>query len=255
MYIALKGIYDFRKAKLPMRFTVLYVWVFLVGLGSLLFHATLKWSMQMLDEVPMIYMACHILYCLMYPLESNKKAGAWRRSIIPCYGAAIAITAGYLMLDNPIFHEVCFAIILIASASFYPAFASSSTIGLSDAKQVRALAFRIFIKTALLMLSAFGIWNVDNVGCCYLRQIRSTLRGGPLTLLQPLFQWHAIWHILTVAAADYAVTGIVYMWAQSRRPRVPDRRQQREKTNGVKVEIKSKLFGCFPQLEISPMKE
>lgn len=64
MYIALRGARDAYKAKLPVRFVVLYLWVFVVGLGSLLFHATLKWSMQLLDEIPMIYMMCHILFCL-----------------------------------------------------------------------------------------------------------------------------------------------------------------------------------------------
>ena len=64
MYIAIKGAYDGYKAKLPIRLVVLYVWVFIVGLGSFLFHATLKWSMQLLDEIPMIYLACHILHCM-----------------------------------------------------------------------------------------------------------------------------------------------------------------------------------------------
>lgn len=64
MYIALKGAYDAYRARIPSRFVMLYVWVFIVGLGSLLFHATLKYSMQLLDEIPMIFMACQILHCM-----------------------------------------------------------------------------------------------------------------------------------------------------------------------------------------------
>lgn len=64
MYIALAGMFDTVKSRVPIRFTVLYGWLFVVGFGSLLFHATLKWSMQLLDEIPMIFMACQILHIL-----------------------------------------------------------------------------------------------------------------------------------------------------------------------------------------------
>lgn len=64
MYIALAGMLDTIRSRVPIRFTVLYGWLFIVGFGSLLFHATLKWSMQLLDEIPMIFMACQILHIL-----------------------------------------------------------------------------------------------------------------------------------------------------------------------------------------------
>lgn len=64
MYIAVKGGYDAYRARIPLRFVMLYASVFIVGLGSLLFHATLKYSMQLLDEIPMIFMACQILHCM-----------------------------------------------------------------------------------------------------------------------------------------------------------------------------------------------
>ena len=64
MFVALKGGLEAYRAGIPSRFVMLYVWVFVVGLGSLLFHATLKWSMQLLDEIPMIFMATQILHCV-----------------------------------------------------------------------------------------------------------------------------------------------------------------------------------------------
>ena len=64
MYIAIKGAIDSYRARIPIRFILLYVSIFVVGLGSLLFHATLKWSMQLLDEIPMIFMATQILHCM-----------------------------------------------------------------------------------------------------------------------------------------------------------------------------------------------
>lgn len=40
---------------LPFRYALLFVWMAVIGFGSLLFHATLKYSMQLLDEIPMLF--------------------------------------------------------------------------------------------------------------------------------------------------------------------------------------------------------
>jgi dihydroceramidase len=48
----------------PRRFAWLYAWMGIIGLGSFLFHATLKYSMQLLDEIPMLFSNAQLLYCL-----------------------------------------------------------------------------------------------------------------------------------------------------------------------------------------------
>jgi dihydroceramidase len=41
-----------------------YTSLIVIGLGSVLFHATLKYEMQLMDEVPMIYGTAVIGYCI-----------------------------------------------------------------------------------------------------------------------------------------------------------------------------------------------
>ena len=47
-----------------LRFKLAYSAVIAVGLGSIAFHATLLRPMQMLDEVPMLYSAQAMVYCI-----------------------------------------------------------------------------------------------------------------------------------------------------------------------------------------------
>lgn len=247
----MRGMRDTTAAKLPARFTVLYAWVFMVGLGSLLFHATLKWSMQLLDEIPMIYMASHILHCLLYPNDKDfKSAPWWRKSCLPAYGVSVAVSLAYAACQNPIFHQVCFGGLLLGCVLAYPSFAASSTRGLADAKAVKHKAFGLFLRAAMLMLTAFGIWNIDNVACAHLRTIREFLESRHLMFwMSPCLQFHAIWHMLTTAAADYMVVGVVYMWCQGQRSR-----RAASTSGSLEIEIQNKIFGAFPQILITRSK-
>ncbi|XP_013916330.1 PREDICTED: alkaline ceramidase 3 [Thamnophis sirtalis] len=55
-----------------------YIAEFSVGLGSWCFHMTLKYEMQLLDELPMIYSCCVFVYCLI--LKRNQ--GLLRVSLV-----------------------------------------------------------------------------------------------------------------------------------------------------------------------------
>lgn len=232
--IAVNGGYYAYKARIPFRFLMLYVWVFIVGLGSLMFHATLKWSMQLCDEIPMIFMACQILHCIVYPNNKKEvlKAPWWIKSSLPLHGIAALVSASYVIIGNPIFHEVCFAAILVACVFNYPNFMNQNLIGHPEEKIMRHKAQRMVIKAVLLIVGAFGIWNVDNVACKHLRFLRNSL-FGPFLILSPLLQFHALWHILTIASADNTIAGIIYIWCQGRR-------------RYIKSKITSKLWGTFP---------
>ena len=46
------------------RFVLAHLSVALIGLGSTLFHMTLKYTMQLADELPMLYGTAALLYCV-----------------------------------------------------------------------------------------------------------------------------------------------------------------------------------------------
>ena len=52
------------KSSIPPRYAFLFAWMAVIGIGSLLFHATLLYSMQLLDEIPMLFSNSQMLYVL-----------------------------------------------------------------------------------------------------------------------------------------------------------------------------------------------
>ena len=182
------------------------------------------------------------MFFSLYPnnKKEEKKASWWIKSVWPLYSVAIAISILYLFFGNPIFHEACFAAIIVACVLNYSYYANTNIKGLEDEKAIRQQSFRMTITAVLLMISAFGIWNIDNVACKYLRSMRSNL-VWPFAILSPLLQFHALWHILTVVAADYTVAGIMYVWCQGHRDR-------------IKSKLVYKFWGCFPLLKMTPAR-
>ena len=52
------------------RFMLMHALLALVGIGSFVFHATLKWRAQvMFDEIPMLLVTCAALYSIRVPLK------------------------------------------------------------------------------------------------------------------------------------------------------------------------------------------
>lgn len=180
----------------------------------------------------------------MYPNKRSEleKAPWWKKSSLPLHGLALAVSASYVIIGNPIFHQICFGGILVACLIQYDSFTKRNLTGLPDEKILRNKNFRTVVTASLLMIGAFGIWNIDNVACKYLRMIRTNYLVGPFALLAPLLQLHAWWHILTVAAADYTVAGIVFVWCQGQRKH-------------LKSKLTYKLFGCFPLVKMEPIRK
>ena len=162
------------------------------------------------------------------------------KSSLPLHGLAMAVSASYVIIGNPIFHEICFAAILVACLAHYSKFTAQNLTGQPDEKIIRHKTQRMILRAVLLMIGAFGIWNVDNVACGKLRSIRKGLIG-PFVILSPLLQFHALWHILTIAAADYTVAGIIYIWCKGH-------------TKMIKSKISYKLWGCFPLVQMEQIK-
>ncbi|PWN93659.1 alkaline phytoceramidase [Acaromyces ingoldii] len=199
VFFFLLAIYGAKKTfdeRLPLRFFLVNLGIAGIGVGSFLFHATLKYEAQLLDELPMIYTSALLTYCV---LETTPGYGKPRfRILLPTVLilAVTFITVGYLYLGNPIFHQAAYATIQLVSTlrNLDLLYSSRSPLLASPAgRATRDQIQRTLGVGSVLFLGAFGIWNIDNIYCAHLRDIRKK-HGFPLSLLT---QGHGWWHIGT----------------------------------------------------------
>jgi hypothetical protein len=93
--------------------------------------------------------------------------------------------------------------VLLISVSFY-----------LYAAQIAASSVSIKVlmaRATFFMIAAFAIWNVDNLMCAALRRIRTQMLPR---ILNPLLQFHAWWHILTMISGVHSLTAVVVAWCK-----------------------------------------
>ncbi len=179
----LVGIHEAIRHNFERRFMVGYLSLVVIGVGSTLFHATLDYRMQLLDEIPMIYGTAAIGYCL---IEIRKPMGR------PNYVVAVflllycvAFTVVYLTFKNPLIHEGMFIVL------------SVSLIALGFKMNVQSYA-RKSVKLFGVGLACYAlggiVWNLDNHICPQLTAMRRDTLPG---VMKPLSQLHAWWHFFS----------------------------------------------------------
>lgn len=180
------GIADALYQGFEKRLIAAYASLFVIGLGSVMFHATLRYEMQLMDEVPMIYGTAVIGYCV-YQLREPPGRSNW---LLVLFLAAYCLlfTVVYLVFKDPYIHEgmflvMVFTILLVGARRNLGSSTSPSTVALGAA--------------GLVMYALGGLtWNVDNHFCRRLGQARSPY--GPLPpAARPLTQLHAWWHLFS----------------------------------------------------------
>ncbi|EPQ26764.1 uncharacterized protein PFL1_05743 [Pseudozyma flocculosa PF-1] len=201
--VALYGVARTRGQRLPLRFVLAHFGVAFVGVGSTLFHATLKREMQLLDELPMIYTSALLTYAV---LETSP---GYRSRTFPILLALFllalvsSITWTYLHNQDPVFHQVAFATLLLSSTfrEWYllhhpssPLSSSSSSSSSSPLiNQRKREITSLNAKGAIIFALGFVIWNIDNLFCAQLTAWRHAI-GYPAAWA---LQGHAWWHLFT----------------------------------------------------------
>ncbi|KAH3815242.1 alkaline ceramidase 3-like isoform X1 [Dreissena polymorpha] len=167
------------KDKLEFRLVASHLSLMCVGLGSWCFHMTLLYSMQLLDELPMIWGSAVLIYNLAtveYPAKSHNlllSAGLFTYCAI--------VTLVYIMCNIPIFFQIAYGLMvcsLVATAW----------------KVSRSIAWAnktVLVCAVVAYGTGFILWNIDNQFCSSLKSMR--YHTG---FLSPLFEFHAWWHIL-----------------------------------------------------------
>ncbi|XP_076807573.1 alkaline ceramidase 3-like isoform X4 [Clavelina lepadiformis] len=175
------AVYYWKKG-IETRYLLANISLLTVGIGSWMFHMTLRYEMQLLDELPMIYGTCVFLYALRHHAKpSENRSGIYIFSLCLC---CILVTAVYLHWQNPLFHQASYAILVLTL--LYEA-----VIATQNYPQIKP----VVLTSLVLYLFGFLLWNIDNNFCSSLRSLRaSSSNNSPV---KAATQLHAWWHIFT----------------------------------------------------------
>lgn len=178
----------------PRRIVAAYLCLSVVGFGSALFHGTLLYHYQLLDEIPMSIGITAFAYCVTPP---SWRAQPEQRALL---GAVlllslVAITAAYVETRHVLLHEGSFFLFSCAVFKQCVDWAARNKKN-EDTRLVRSILYW----GAIMGWGAFALWNFENVFCKELRRLIKVL--GPV--FTPLLNFHGLWHIGT-GIAGYAL--------------------------------------------------
>jgi len=177
---------------LEKRFVLALLSVALVGIGSIAFHGTLTFELQMLDELPMLYTAALLVYILLEN-QPKRRFGVWFPGALLGY-AAIATYGAAFMRGQAQFWSFQ---ISFAALEFYGLYRTLLIHRQSRDPTQRRL-FRVGI---FLYLGAIVLWFIDLRFC-------NPLTSLTLRLKVPNPELHAWWHVL-VSAGLYAMILVI----------------------------------------------
>ncbi|CZT46357.1 related to alkaline dihydroceramidase Ydc1 [Rhynchosporium secalis] len=245
VFLAYKGIASCVRYGHDRVFLLGFMSYLMIGLGSIAFHMTLKYPMQLLDELAMIYTTSIMFYAI---FSHNRSPFACTLLLTLTVGIAAFITLYYHYLQDPLFHQNMFALLtvivvlrsmFVMERTLRPRFkpllythihsqsqpiAHSRSNGNEDVslsvaekkeeawKEARDLAilgmmWKMIACGLTSVACGFLIWNLDNAYCSTLRRWRREV-GLPWGVL---LEGHGWWHIMTGIAAYFNLTWAVWL--------------------------------------------
>ncbi|TRX98186.1 hypothetical protein FHL15_000831 [Xylaria flabelliformis] len=202
LWLGARGIKACIKYGHPPIFFVTFIGYIIVGCGSTLFHATLKYPMQLIDELAMIYTTCFMAHATFAYGRSSRFSFALGAGLI---GLAYFITARYYQTKDPQFHAyalltatVVFSNMWIMEKVLRPALKAREekrSPG-SPVPSTRASLTQMWIMVATglsIFLGGFLIWSLDNWYCSTIRRWRHQIQLPWAVVLEG----HAWWHLMT----------------------------------------------------------
>jgi len=175
------GLYNAYNQKLERRYMIAYLLLLLVGIGSSMFHMTLQYSMQLLDELPMMFTTCVFIYCMAQIKAGPEKSNYILMMMLFLYSAAFV--AIYMVWTNPLVMESMYGVlvvVLIVQCAYLVY------------KERDPGCLKLFGVGTFMYALAFLLWNIDNNFCSTLQDFRASAPAG----LGVLSQLHAWWHLL-----------------------------------------------------------
>ncbi|CAA7264794.1 unnamed protein product [Cyclocybe aegerita] len=206
--LAVLGCVEAIKEGLPTRYSLGYLGVALVGVGSFFFHATLLFEAQLADELPMIYVGSMSLWVLFdnkpgYGLHST------RTKVLIALLAAfdILFTWSYMLYRNPVYHQLVFGFLVVSNTLRVTYILHKPEAAERISQKAKTTITNFFSTGAALFVLGFVVWNLDNIFCHNLTRWKLSL-GWPAAFF---LEGHAWWHILTGLGSYYMFIGIQYV--------------------------------------------
>ncbi|KAG9023349.1 hypothetical protein FS842_005749 [Serendipita sp. 407] len=198
--LALYGMHTTLREGLPnqVRYALQHAMIAFIGIGSFLFHATLLWHAQLLDELPMIYASFQAIYCIL--LEGRPSSSGSLLTKIACAGIPALFTAIYLVYPNPVFHQIVYG-----ALQLFITYRMQLLLGKIPPESKLKKDCTHLLKTgSALTVLAFAIWNVDNIMCDSITAWRDSV--GWIGVLS---QGHGWWHLLVACGSNRFVVALI----------------------------------------------
>lgn len=166
--------------------------ILLVGIGSFLFHASLRQSLQFVDDLSMIVLGASMLRGVFTVRQTPSQKRLTTAAIV---SVSFAFSVFYVWSGKIIYHLSAFTSMMLLTLArciylfhFAPGFPERKVVAWRRAQ-------RIAIATFLL---GYLLWNIDLELCAELRELRARV-GLPWAWG---LEFHGWWHVLTAVGAD-----------------------------------------------------
>ncbi|KAG9229964.1 ceramidase-domain-containing protein [Amylocarpus encephaloides] len=174
-----------------------------VGIGSGLFHSTLKNYTQWGDELSMLVATATVLHRLF----TFDKSLAYT-AVYGTIGTAlmVAFITWHCITDELIMHSVVFAIMIAIVGVKTHSMIGARVTDPAVQRDVKSLS----IWGGVIFIGGFGIWNIDNATCGILTTAKRTI-GMPWSFVLELHGW---WHVCTGVGAYIFIALVEYLTSE-----------------------------------------
>jgi len=145
------GIYKCLQRGLETRYLVGFLALLLVGIGSTMFHMTLQYSMQLLDEIPMVWSSCAFIYCQHMVTSRSGEKGLGAAALLATYGTLFTVL--YLAWPHPILHQVMYGVLV-----FYMIYQAMMILK----EGYNKVSMKLFVLGILMYGCGFLLWNLGD---------------------------------------------------------------------------------------------
>lgn len=206
--LALYVIYSANYNNLEARFKVIGFGFGLVGVGSSLFHMTLQYRYQLLDELPMVYVTCIPAWSIFCDqlIFMNHSLSVWKEILVGIcvFMGANILTWIYLVYKNPTIHQAGYAVINLIVITLALSLTSKCVKNPKHKKNLHM----IMILGISLFFTGYIAWLLDIHFCSVWIYLRRNYLRLPLGVTLELHGW---WHLLTGAGVYFWIIYLEYL--------------------------------------------